>query len=77
MQTNQTFNLKQASHAIKVVAAHSGIKSGKFEPKNQNYTASELCEMGKDNAVVAVVSNKNKTIEITAWEVENYQLLEG
>ncbi len=76
-QQMDTFNLKNASREIQLVARAAGIKSGHFETRNQNYTVEELCNSGHGDTVVAVVSNNRKSIEITASDVQNAYLLDA
>jgi len=62
------FNLKTASPEIKAIARLAGIKSGKWEPVNSGDSVDYLFDTNP-YAIVARVSNRNKTIEITAAEI--------
>ena len=60
-----SFNLKTASLEVRKAAAACGIKNGQWEPVQADRNIDAL----PDDAVVAKVSNRNQSIEITAGDV--------
>lgn len=69
------FDLKSASIEIRKIAQLSGIKSGKWEQVNAGTSPDHFVATDAGGTVVARVSNKNKSIEITANDIVYAHLL--
>jgi len=60
-----SFDLKTASLEVRKATAACGIKNGQWEPVQADRNIDAL----PDDAVVAKVSNRNQSIEVTAGDV--------